>query len=59
MKKLKITQTASTIDRTLKQKRIIEALGLKKMNQSIEKDATPQVLGMLEKVKHLVSIEEI
>lgn len=59
MKKLKITQTASTIDRTLKQKRTIEALGLKKLNQSIEKDATPQVLGMLEKVKHLVSIEEI
>jgi large subunit ribosomal protein L30 len=43
----------------LRQKRTLEALGLRKMHHSVEKEATPQILGMVEKVQHLVSIEEI
>lgn len=56
--KLKVTQVKSVIDRTKKQKDTMYALGLRKMNQVVVKDATPQVVGMLGKVKHLVNIEE-
>jgi large subunit ribosomal protein L30 len=59
MKKIKITQVKSGIGRPLRQKRTLEALGLKKLNHSVEKVATPQILGMVAKVQHLVSIEEI
>ena len=59
MKKIKITQVRSGIGRPLRQKRTLEALGLRKMHHSVEKVATPQILGMVAKVKHLVSIEEI
>lgn len=59
MKKLKITQTRSIIGRPERQKRTVAALGLSKMHQSVEKEATPQVLGMISKVKHLVSVEEL
>ena len=59
MKKIKITQVRSGIGRPLRQKRTLEALGLKKMQHSVEKDATPQILGMVAKVHHLVSVEEI
>jgi large subunit ribosomal protein L30 len=59
MKKIKITQVRSGIGRPLRQKRTLEALGLRKMQHSVEKDATPQILGMVAKVHHLVSVEEI
>ncbi|MDF1694697.1 MAG: 50S ribosomal protein L30 [Saprospiraceae bacterium] len=58
MRKLKVTQVKSVIDRSKKQKDTMIALGLKKMNQTVVKDATPQIVGMLTKVKHLVIIEE-
>ena len=59
MKKIKITQVRSGIGRPLRQKRTLEALGLRKMHHSVEHAATPQILGMVAKVQHLVSIEEI
>ena len=59
MKKLKVTQVRSSIDRPLRQKRSLETLGLKKMHQTVEHNATPQILGVIEKVKHLVTVEEI
>ena len=59
MKKIKITQVRSGIGRPLRQKRTLQALGLRKMQHSVEKVATPQILGMVAKVQHLVSIEEI
>ena len=58
MRKLKVTQVKSVIDRSKRQKDTMIALGLKKMNQSVVKEATPQIVGMLTKVKHLVNIEE-
>ncbi|MCX6156367.1 MAG: 50S ribosomal protein L30 [Ignavibacteria bacterium] len=54
---LKITQTKSIIDQTVRQKRTIEALGLGRPNYSVVKKDTPQIRGMIEKVKHLVKIE--
>jgi large subunit ribosomal protein L30 len=59
MKKIKVTQVKSKIKRPLNQKRTLEALGLHKMNQTVEHNATPEVLGMVNKVNHLVSVEEI
>ena len=59
MKKIKITQVKSVIDRSERQKKTIVALGLKKMNASVEVEATPQILGMVEKVNHLVKVEEV
>jgi large subunit ribosomal protein L30 len=54
---LKITQTKSIIDQTVRQKRTIEALGLGRPNYSVVKKDTPQIRGMIEKVKHLVKFE--
>ena len=59
MKKIKVTQVKSIIDRSERQKRTMAALGLKKMNASVEVVATPQILGMVSKVNHLVKVEEI
>ena len=59
MKKIKITQVKSVIDRPERQKRTMEALGLKKMNASVELEATPQVLGMVRKVTHLITVVEL
>ena len=59
MKKIKVTQIKSIIDRSERQKRTMAALGLKKMNASVEVVATPQILGMVTKVHHLVKVEEI
>jgi large subunit ribosomal protein L30 len=59
MKKIKITQIKSVIDRPERQKKTMAALGLRKMNGTVEKEATPQVLGMLEKVNHLVKVEDL
>lgn len=59
MKKIKITQVKSGIDRSERQKQTLIALGLKKMHASKEVEATPQILGMVNKVQHLVKVEEI
>ena len=59
MKKIRITQTRSGIGQTERQKRTLEALGLKRIRHSVELNATPQVLGMCKKVEHLVKVEEI
>jgi len=58
MKKVKVTQVKSVIDRSERQKRTMQALGLTKMNRTVEKEATPQILGMITKVSHLVKVEE-
>lgn len=59
MKKIKVKQVRSGIDRPKRQKQTLTALGLRRMNQTVEHHATPQVLGMIEAVKHLVQVEEI
>ncbi|HTX88493.1 MAG TPA: 50S ribosomal protein L30 [Bacteroidales bacterium] len=59
MKKIKITQVRSGIGKPLRQKRTLEALGLRKMHQTVEKEATPQILGMVHKIQHLVKVEEV
>ncbi len=59
MKKLRIKQVKSGIGRPIRQKRTLYALGLRKLNQTKEVDASPQVLGMIDKVKHLLIIEEV
>lgn len=59
MKKIKITQVKSGIDRSERQKLTLKALGLTKMNMSKEVVATPQILGMVNRVSHLVKVEEI
>ncbi|MGA7304523.1 MAG: 50S ribosomal protein L30 [Rhodothermales bacterium] len=56
--KLKITQVRSGIDRPERQKRTIRALGIRKLNHSVVHTDTPQIRGMIEKVSHLVSVEE-
>lgn len=59
MKKVKITQVRSGIGRPERQKRTLQALGLRRIRHSVEHDATPQILGMVEKVRHLVTFEEV
>jgi large subunit ribosomal protein L30 len=59
MQKIKITQIRSVINRPIDQKRTVRALGLRKIRQSVIQDATPQILGMVNKVKHLVQAEEV
>lgn len=56
--KVKITQVKSTINRPKDQKATIVALGLGKMNRTVVKDCTPQILGMIKKVSHLIKLEE-
>jgi large subunit ribosomal protein L30 len=58
MGKVIITQVKSTIKKSERQKRTIEALGLGKINRSVEVELTPQVAGMINKVSHLVSVKE-
>ena len=58
MTKIKVTKVKSDIKRTATQKRTLESLGLRKMNQSVVHDNTPSILGMINKVQHLVSVEE-
>ena len=59
MGKIKITQVKSAIKRPFKQKRTLVALGIKKLQQTVELEATPQILGMVSKVSHLVKVEEV
>ena len=59
MAKVKITQVRSIIDRPNRQKLTIQALGLGKINKSVEVEYTPQVAGMVNKVNHLVTVTEL
>ena len=59
MKRIKITLIKSVIDRPETAKRTVIALGLKKINASVEVDATPQILGMVRRAGHLLKVEEI
>ena len=59
MKKIKITQVKSGIDRPERQKQTLVALGLNKLHATKEVEATPQILGMINKVSHLVKVEEL
>ncbi len=59
MAKIKVKQTKSGIDRPEYQKRTLVALGLRKMNATVEVEATPQILGMVRTVSHLVTVEEV
>jgi large subunit ribosomal protein L30 len=58
MAKIKITQVRSTIKRPKDQKATITALGLGKINRTVEHEATPQIMGMVRKVAHLISVIE-
>lgn len=58
MAKIKVKQVRSSIKRPKNQKRTLEALGLRKIGHVVEHEPVPNILGMIEKVKHLVSIEE-
>ncbi|MDD3723923.1 MAG: 50S ribosomal protein L30 [Bacteroidales bacterium] len=57
--KIKVTQVKSAIGKTLRQKQTLDSLGLGRINQSRDHELTPQINGMIEKVKHLIKIEEI
>ncbi len=58
MSKIKITLVKSTIDRPRDQKDTVKALGITKVHQTVQKEANPQILGMVKKVSHLVKVEE-
>jgi len=59
MEKVKITQVRSVIDQSKRQKATITALGLKRINHSVEHELTPQIQGMISKVNHLISVETL
>jgi len=59
MARIKITQVKSIIDRSKRQKLTMKTLGLRKINSSVEHEATPQILGMVNKVQHLIKVEEL
>jgi large subunit ribosomal protein L30 len=59
MTKIQVTQVKSQIRRPKDQKRTLESLGLRKMHQTVEHDATQTILGMINKVSHLVSVKEL
>ena len=59
MAKVKVTQVKSQIKRPKDQKLTLEALGLKGIGKTVEHNATPNILGMINKVKHLISVEEV
>lgn len=58
MATIKVKQIRSRIRCPKDQKKTLDALGLKKMNRVVEHEETPSILGMIEKVKHLVSVEK-
>lgn len=59
MAKVKVTQVKSIIDRPKRQKRTMQALGLRKIDHSVVKEANPQIIGMLRAVSHLIRVEEV
>ncbi len=58
MAKIKVKQVRSAINRPARQKKTLQALGLRKMNQVVEHEATPQIVGMVKKVAHMVEVVE-
>ena len=58
MTKIKVKQVKSRIGRPKDQKRTLDALGLRKINTVVEHEATPQILGMVNKIKHLITVVE-
>ena len=58
MNKIKIKQVRSRIGKPKDQKRTLDALGLRKMQAVVEHNATPQILGMVAKIKHLITVVE-
>ncbi|GAA0873505.1 50S ribosomal protein L30 [Gangjinia marincola] len=59
MARIKVTKVRSAINRPKRQKQTLEALGLRKMGHTVEHEDTPNILGMINKVSHLVSVEEV
>ena len=59
MGKVRIKQVKSKIKQPARQKKTLVALGIRKMNQVVEHEATPQILGMIARVNHLVTVEEV
>jgi large subunit ribosomal protein L30 len=59
MAKIRITQVKSKNGKPMRQKLTLEALGIHKLNHTVEHEATPQILGMVVKVRHLVKVENI
>ncbi|HMU70129.1 MAG TPA: 50S ribosomal protein L30 [Chitinophagales bacterium] len=59
MAKIKITSVKSTTDRPKNQKATMKALGLRRMHQTVEVEATPQIIGMVRVVQHLVKVENV
>jgi len=59
MSRIRITQVRSKNGKPERQRRTLEALGLRKLNHSVEHEATPQILGMVHKISHLVKVENI
>ncbi|MFV0345146.1 MAG: 50S ribosomal protein L30 [Bacteroidales bacterium] len=59
MSNLKVTQVKSSIGATLRQKRTLEALGLKGINHTVEHKNTPEIVGMVNKLTHLLKVEEV
>ena len=59
MAKIKVTQVKSSIKRMQSQKRTLEALGLRGIGKEVTHEATPSILGMIDKVKHLVKTTEV
>jgi large subunit ribosomal protein L30 len=59
MSKIKITQVRSAINRPEDQKRTVKALGLRRLHHTVIQNATPQILGMVRKVRHLVQTEDV
>jgi large subunit ribosomal protein L30 len=59
MGKIKVTQVKSAIKKPFRQKRTLKALGITKLHQTVEVESTPQILGMVSKVSHLVKVEEV
>ncbi len=59
MAKIKVRQVKSSIKRLQNQKRTLEALGLRRIGQEVEHEDTPNIMGMIDVVKHLVTVEEV
>lgn len=59
MAKIQIKQVKSRINRPARQKKTLDALGLRKMNQVVVKENTPSVMGMVNIVRHLVEVTEV
>jgi len=58
-KKIIVTQVKSAINKPKDQKAVLESLGCKKLNRPVEKTASPEIMGMIAKVNHLVKVEEV